>query len=229
MNYTQLPPQVSQHSVPHFDACQFDGRRRRFLQNSSLDFKDFRGSMHTVYPSASQARPFGVPAWSQKDSELRETVVSYLERRLGLSPKYGTILERLARCRAAGKKHAQATKEKLNRWLVEYRNLNKERFSELDESTYGRVFCGALRGLTVAEQLRRTELQLKIMDSEAFLIERGPELVLATAYLAYRMGWNSTSIAERLTLKPPAVRQVLARLNRTHKRLEKDAQPRRAS
>jgi hypothetical protein len=54
------------------------------------------------------------------------------------------------------------------------------------------------------------------VDSEICIAERGPlAIIAAVVYLSYAMNWTSVGVAEELGLRPPFVRQVLNRMNRT--------------
>jgi hypothetical protein len=202
MNFTLCASQPEKHTSPHFDTCQF-GRRGRFLHGSQLCFQDIERMHLLPIADLCKGRKFATPEWALSDEQLREVLVSYLERRLMINRPKGNFKERLARATAAAKERARAAKSECERWVAEYRALSTENFSELP-----------LRGESPADRLRRVEQYIQNLDSEAYLLERAAELVLAIAYYFYRLGWNSSTIAETLSLKSPHVRQILARMNR---------------
>jgi hypothetical protein len=219
MTYTICSPhQVSQQSVPSFDNFQFENNGR-FLRNSGLDFKDFHRGMH-MRPAA-KTRRMPAPAWSSSDQELREIVLRYLESRFYIKNRTGTLQARLARCKAAGKVQAKATKTRCENWITEYRALANKNFCQLSSERYEELFLSALRGEPLENCVRRADLCVKNLDSESYLNERAAELVNAIVYYAYRLNWDSPSISEQLQINPPAIRQILHRVNRTAHRMAK--------
>jgi hypothetical protein len=219
MNYTVCPSQPEQFTDAHFDRYQFDNRSR-LLKGTDLDWRDY-ARMHTLSVGKQQkGRRGAVPAWALRDESTRQVILHYLAGRFGARNSRGNLQQRLEWCSKAGERFAQREKEHTARRIKEYRAISGQQFHELEPEKYERLFYSVLRGETSAEHLKRVELQIQNVDSQAMVSERAPELVLAIAYFAYRLGWNSPSIAEQLGLKPPAVRQILHRLNRSAKRLQ---------
>jgi hypothetical protein len=220
MTYTQFPPQPEQSSTPHFDKFQFDNGRGRFLKGSKLDFRDME-RMH-LFPISNQqkGRRTGIPAWALSNQSLQKVLVHYLSTRFAVKNTKGNLQQRLALCTAAGKKRARKEKQRTEERIREYRAIFGERFHELETERYERLFCSALRGESLAERLKRVELQIHNSDGAAFVSARAAAIAASVCYLAYRLGWPSPSIAEHLDLRAPAVRQILHRLNRAARRLE---------
>jgi len=67
--------------------------------------------------------------------------------------------------------------------------------------------------------LRRLEAQIANIDSDIFLASRLPEIVASVIYAYFRLCWNSVSVAEHLSIKSCAVRQMIYRVGRTAKRI----------
>jgi predicted transcriptional regulator len=213
-----------------FDPHQFYeyGRFLNVRRDGISDFADLPGGisytdlqdMH-VKRVRRPLRRLPTPEWAMRDDLLCEVLVSYLEQRFHIRRKDGSPSERLERCRAAAKQHAKDAKAKLEQWIREYRAISEGRLSEVRERSYARLICGALRGHTLAEQLRRVELQIQNLDSDAFLTERAAEIAAALVYFYHRLGWNSCTVAEQLGLKSPHVRQILFRLARAASQKER--------
>jgi hypothetical protein len=66
------------------------------------------------------------------------------------------------------------------------------------------------------KKLHDLEIQIQNIDTDLVLTDKGhAEMIAAIVYLYYRLGWDSVTVAEQLSLKPPHIRQVLARLHAT--------------
>jgi hypothetical protein len=226
MNFTHCPTQPEQFNSPHFDRYQFAGERGRFLKGAKLDFKD-TGRMHVLRISNEQkGRRTGVPAWALSNQSVREVVLHYLTTRFAVKDTKGSLQQRLASCTTAGKKRARKEKQRNEEQIREYRAIYGQRFHDLEPEKYERLFCSLYKGESVSERLKKVELQILNSESAAFISDRAAAIAVSVCYYAYRMGWPSPSIAEELNLRAPAVRQILHRLNRAARRLEKGWNPR---
>lgn len=224
MAYTLYPSQPEQHNAARFDRFQFADNRGRFLKGAKLDFRDME-RMH-VLPVANEqkGRRTAVPAWALSDQNLRQVLLHYLATRFAVKNTNGTLQQRLAMCTAAGKRRARKEERITEQRIQEYRAISGQRFHELEPERYQRLFCSALKGESLAERLKRVELQIHNSDSSAFVSARAAAIAASVCYLAYKLGWPSPSIAEHLDLRAPAVRQILYRLNRAARRLEMGVQ-----
>jgi hypothetical protein len=175
-----------------FDRFQFDGRRIRAVSTSThISFSDY-GRMHVYRHNVQQDRRLETPAWANNDVELREAVLKFCEKRLYLVHKSEipelTHQERLVRIRETEQIH-------LNRWRKILGKL-RQRYKTEPETTKPSL-----------------DTEIQNADTQCCLLKRGNvAVVLAVIHFYYRLGWNSVAVAQELRLKPPHVRQILARL-----------------
>lgn len=196
-------PRDSQNGLK-FDFHQFYDRARF---KAPLAYSDLQAMNVKRVGDKKPMRRLETPEWSRSDELVREVIVAYLEGRSFQTGKgKGSLLERLEQCRRTAKKHVPAKKKELEDRIERYREL---------------VHTPNTDALT-AKKLRNLEVQIQNLDADIFLCERGPEIVNAVAYLYYRLGWDSVSVAEELRLKPPHVRQILHRMNRTWRRMQQN-------
>jgi len=180
-----------------FDPHQFANRK---IKSSRISFNDM-SRLHVLHVGDKKpGRRLPTPAWAMNDSALREVIVVYLEDRLFVRDRSGTLHERLARCRAAAVAQLPRKREQLRRLIERYRDLS--RLPETPTST-----------------LRRLEGQIANIDSDILLASRLPEIVASVVYGYFRLCWNSVSVAECLSIKPCAVRQMIFRMGRAAKRI----------
>jgi hypothetical protein len=211
MAYTILPSVASRAS---FDLHQF-ARRNKPLQfdfKENLSFKKFKCR-----------RKDEIPEFANSNAGLQEALVKYLEARFRIKPS-GDIKERLERCRKAAQKTAEPTKKLLERAIAQYKALTQGRYHELPPSLYQKVFLNRLRGQSDKKLIESWGRQTCVWDSEYHNISRAPELALSIAYQSLRLGYDSPSVAENLSMRAPAVRQILSRLIRRAVR-KTDARP----
>ena len=182
----------------HFDQHQFQNCGR-FMRNVKLDFRDVQ-RMHILRADGTKPkRKTPTPEWTARAELTQKVIVAYLENRLFLDDCSGSLPERLARCRAKAESRLPEKRARLQRWIDEYRQLSRSPKAD-------------------PADLRRLEQQISTTDTEIFVSAKLPEIVASTVYLFYRLGFDSCSVGESLGLKPPHIRQILARLNRTARR-----------
>jgi hypothetical protein len=214
---------------PQYDAHQFQNHGR-FLKNSGLSFNDFE-RMHVQRAGDTQPeRRLPTPEWALRDELTQLVLVVYLEERFYTTRhRTGTLLQRLAQCRAAANAYLPGKRETLEGWIKDYRTICAAGFAELSDEEAQAKFAGLsenggqaaltpeiARGALKAKKLLDLERQISNLDTDVWLGERGyAETVAAIIYLYYRMNWNSPSVAEHLSLRPPHIRQVLFRLNQS--------------
>lgn len=225
---------------PHFDKWAFDGRRARAIavdfgphgtvrSSTGIAFGDFT-QMHVQRHERVQDRRLPTPKWAVRDEYLRELVVTYLEERFYVRQMEAEpLLERLRVARNAAELYAPRKRELLDDWLEDYHTLathgqlNLPDDEVIDTFTSLKHIGGQLpinaeiaRAYLTRKKLRDLEIQIQNIDTDLVLTDRGhAEMIVAIVYLYYRLGWDSVTVAEQLQLKPPHVRQVLARLHST--------------
>lgn len=176
---------------PRFDLHQFDRKYRAVSTKSRIAFSDYE-RMHTTRRSVERARRLDTPSWASNDKELRDVVLRYCERRFYLRSR-GKINEvsplsveqRLARIREKELKWADTAK------LILCRMIARQKTEPSD----------------------KLDIQIQNIDSQILIARRGAAAIaVAIVYLYYRLGWDSPEIAQKLGIRPPLVRQTLARL-----------------
>lgn len=183
------------NTQPQYDQHQFVRVRTRAVEahvtadgfeTTGISFQDY-DRMHRV-STGSAPRRNGIPEWANSDESLRERVLDMLERRLYLRSHKGmTNAQRLERIDATAKAGIPALKEAL-----------AERVRRYSEAPTPRL-----------------EIQIQNFDSDIVLRQRGiASVMIAVVYKSYRLGWNSTQVANDLLIKAPTIRLWLWRLNR---------------
>jgi hypothetical protein len=177
-----------------FDKHQFNKRAQMSSETSRLSFSDISG-MHVESREAAVFRRNAIPEFGLNNELLRRVLVNYLECRFFITPKPGDDLPtRLAKAEKAAKAQLPAKKAVLERLLRRY----------------------------AVKKSYRLETEIQAIDTDIVMTTRGcAELVASVAYYSYALGQNSVQVAEQLQLKPPHVRQLLLRLNKTWKLMQK--------
>jgi len=149
--------------------------------------------MHIHRRERVQERRLPTPPWVNNNEVLREEVLKAVEKRYYIGPGNRdhvpgqTSQERFARIRQIERMH-------LKRWLVVLQRL-RERYR------------------TEPEETRPEATQLQNVDTQCCLMQRGiVAITAAVVYFYYHLGYSSVEVAQELHLKPPHVRQILARL-----------------
>ena len=191
---------MSTWQPPRFDKHQFAGRRTRAVsarytpegwETPGIAFADYQ-SMHVARRGAQQERRLDTPSWATNDKELREVVLRFCERRFYLRHRHNrnevsplTNEQRLAAVREKELKWAETCKSNLHSLIARQK---------------------------AGEDVHDMEIQN--IDSQILMARRGnAAIATAIVYLYYRLGWDSPEVAQELGIKPPLVRQVLARLD----------------
>jgi hypothetical protein len=183
-----------------FDSHQF-ADRKKFLSGSQLSYSDTQRLHVLRVGDRKPVRRTPTPAWAMNDESLREVLAAYLEGRLFIHDRCGTLQERLARCRAAAESQLPRKRAKLQEMVDAYRDL-----ARLPE--------------TKPSALRLLERQIMNIDTDIFLAAKLPEVACSIVYLYHRLCWNSCSVAEHLGVKPSHVRQFLYRIGRAAQKME---------
>lgn len=141
------------------------------------------------------------PEWTHNDDTFRQVVLACLEDRVYIAPQPDkTYDERLAAVRKRAQVYADGYLPKLKALLQAHRKASAARRDAL-------------------------AIQIQNLDTQIVTAARLVENVCAVAYLSYRLGYKSPEIAAQLGLKPPNVRIIRYRLNRTWQRLVKGKRP----
>ncbi len=177
---------------PHFDNHQFAGRRQKAVSSETgIAFSDY-GRMHVMRRARTQERRLPTPSWAVNDTELREVLLKFCERRFCLtgSRKISGLTneQRLARIREMEQMKVKSLAPHLKAMIERYKTEPEEKRAEL-------------------------ETQIGDMDTQILIARRGnASIANLVVYYYYRLGWDSVTTAEEIGIKSPHVRQILARL-----------------
>lgn len=182
---------------PRFDLYQFARGSRPDFAGSGIDTRDVSrevGSLQIMRRPLQQERRLETPPWVNNNELLREEVLKAVEKRLYLDERFRNYIpgqtqqERFARIR-------QVERMWLKRWFETLRGL-RERYKTEPAKTKSEL-----------------EIQIQNVDTQCCLLKRGNvAITVAVVHFYYRLGYNSAEVAQELHLKPPHVRQILARL-----------------
>jgi len=165
-------------------------------------------------------RKLPTPDWVQSPEQIRQTVLTYVERRLQLRTGYGestsrtipvdwTVAQRLEHIEIASKIRIEEQTGILARLI----NLHQE----WERDGVPKVMVA------------RLERVIQNWDGDLSFVQRGPvSLALSIAYQFHRCGDNSVQVAEKLKLKPTHIRQVLLKLERANREVLGILKPSRA-
>lgn len=223
--------------TPRFDKFQFAGRRAKATSaDSGLAFSDFE-RMHVHRRERTAERRLCTPKWALFDPWLQELLVTYLEQRFYLeADRNATLIERRNAAAAAAERSAPAKQKWMHEQIRNYKGIAElglfrdpktgELVNLTDDEVLDRcadqckgqqvMYADFGRAWLSKKSLHDLEIQIQNVDTDLVLTARGhAEMIGAVVYLFYRLGWDSVGVAEQLGLKPPHVRQVLARLHAT--------------
>jgi hypothetical protein len=218
---------------PSFDKHAWEGKRSHAVSSTTgIAFSDFM-RMHVSRRETVQDRRLPTPPWSIRDEWLQQLLVIYLEKRFYVQPVdyTATLRQRMETARLAAEHRAPAKMEDLNNWIDDHHKITMygytpEKYSD-DEAIAlfislkhigGQLPISAdyARDYLANKRLHDLAIQIQNIDTDLVLTKKGHAgIVAAIIYLFYRMGYDSVEVAELLGLKPPHVRQVLARLHST--------------
>jgi hypothetical protein len=177
-----------------FDPHQFLRRTKAVTAETGIAFSDYE-KMHIERHSTKvwRRRPEKI-AWAFNDTLLKNTILTFLERRYFV-PQLPDLTdeERIARIEAHAKWRETSRQIHLNDRLDAYKKAKDED--------------------APAKRLKELEIEAQNADSRLRFDRRPVELVTSIVYLSYRLGFDSTQVAEQLGILPPHVRIVLMRLN----------------
>jgi hypothetical protein len=221
---------------PRYDKHQFAGKRTKAVSarktktgwdTTGIAFGDFQ-NMHVARRENVQERRLCTPKWAVRDEWLRELLVVYLEERFYVrGSQLLTLGERLQRARDAAIADAPKKREHVHRMVHDQAVLARTRNADMTDEkayqTWAEMHDGQqtfdpsyAREWIAKKRLYDLDIQIQNLDTDLCLTARGhAEVIASIVYLYYRLGWDSVAVAEQLQLKPPHVRQVLARLHAT--------------
>ena len=144
-----------------------------------------------------------VPAWALNDSQTALVIVRYLERssQCVFLPGKGSLQKRMHAAQGALEKRIPALTAVIDSLCGRYVQL---------KSNGGHK-----------KELRMLEQEIESYDSRVRMIQDGPAYLAAVISYRYRVGMNSSEIAQALGyLKPPHIRHLLYRLNKIARDIE---------
>ena len=151
---------------------------------------DFTDYARSMHTTHSKPRHAGrKPApWAFCDTTLRELLLTYLEHRFYLRPEPGDSLD--------------------------------TRLERIEAAAKAQYALTAARLQKYVRAYRDADaVQVQNHDTRLVMTQRGhAEIIAALVYLYYRVGFTSADCADALGLKPPHVRQILARMAHTWER-----------
>ena len=184
-------PKFDQHQFSHKARAVNATKTREGWDTSGLSFADYQ-SCH-VHRKAQATRRLPTPQWTKTMESLRAVVLNYNEVRFYIRTHLGTDQERIERIQKRAEASLPSHQENLKRLLAKYHEL---------------VSSGK------TEEAAKLAIQVQGIDSQIMVIKRGVvAITTAIAYLYYRLGWDSVTVAEQLRLKSPHVRATLKRMN----------------
>jgi hypothetical protein len=161
--------------------------------STGLSHDDYAG-MH-VQNRGTAERRLAAPTWAFNDSQLRELLVHFIERRAGFrNPRSGTHAERLARAKARLASRVPRMTTTLTDLCREYVAVKKR-----DRD---------------ARRRRLLEIEIENLDTQLRFIKKPEAIVAGVVFHYYRRGADSVETGLCLGMKPPHVRMILWRLNR---------------
>jgi hypothetical protein len=185
--------------LPRFDKHQFFKFARPVSQESLLSFDDYR-SMSVEVQTLFFGREIAAPSWAVNYSELREVLARYFELRANIHiPRSGTAAERLD---FAQKRIIERVPTLFVELDIRCRKYVDEKNSSAD-----------------SDRLRQLERDIKRLDSQILMAQRGPATVVAIIQRFYRLGHKASAVAHDLGLSHEGVRQICHRLGKVAEQL----------
>jgi hypothetical protein len=171
------------------------------VSSPGIAFEDYR-SMSTQVHKQSGERRLPTPIWSLSDELLRKTLVAYMESRAGFrTPQTGTEQERLERAQQKISETRPEHIATLKRLCAEFVTLKQS--AEPD----------AYRLKKLQEQIANIDTVIRLLDGNI------AATVVGCVHAYYRRAIDSVATAAEFSMRPPHVRQLFWRLNRTWDRL----------
>lgn len=196
-----------------FDPYAFAGRRAHPVHvafiagepesTTGIAFEDY-SRMRQIAGATPAFRHRPAPSWARNNSQLRELIVHFMERRAGYrEPQAGTHVERLARAKAKLAAKVPRLTEVLTNLCHEYVQLKKQDPASL--------------------RIRTLEIEIENYDSQLILNKRAEAVIAGVVYRSYCVGENSVEVGKAVGIKPPHVRALLHRLHQTWNKMPERA------
>ncbi len=192
------------HEVPISAHVEADGE----IVSNGIAFEDYTRMQTSTARHGRRSLCRGIPEWTRNQSTVRAVLVAYFEAR-AFSKKQrlsttGTEAERLkTACDHLRAKLPAKLKvmDELCNELVASKNVDGDRQRVLRRSIE-----------TLDTDLRLTQ-------------ENAPAVILGMLYQAYNVGQDSVGVGAMFGFKPPHVRAILHRLNKTYKQMTPQQDP----
>lgn len=187
----------------HFEA---DGE----VVSTGIDFSDFsRMRVQTRGTGIYRQKP--TPEYALNHDSMRRLLVRFMEARAfskkqiaaGMRGSDATRLRRAHEALLADVPRLEALATKLCQEYIESKNYGARK-----------------------EWLKQAEIEIEGTDTQIILAKRLPEIIVGVIWRSYSLCEDSVAVGKALGLKPPATRQLLHRLSKVWKQMQKeDAAP----
>lgn len=195
--------------------------------STGISYDDYRGMGLTKSKHTAERR-LPTPDWAINDPMFRRLIVKFMEDRAGFRRKQkGRLKKRLQRAQARIISRRPDMIEVLDRMCKLY--VHVKEYGALPHATQEEInaLAAQITGTRTAsmyddhnkfivdsKRLRDLEIEIEGLDTYLRITEHGGAgFVVAIVYLYYRVGMDSVAVGLELGLKPPHVRQTLARLH----------------
>jgi hypothetical protein len=204
---------LSKNVEPHFDNFQFE---RCFQQqpvgaSTRIAYEDYV-RMQTHRKKVSGERQSKAPVWAVHDKLLRQLIVEYVEHRV-FTKKYRERNPDMFKGSPA---------QRLNFAEREFRvRKNPELLRTLDKLCWEYVELRTAPNEPDRARLELLESEIRNVDTSLRFNEHPGAYASAIVFLYWRVGMDSPAVGAELGLNPVHVRQVLCRLGRVWKQMNK--------
>jgi hypothetical protein len=195
--------------------------------STGIDYGDYK-SMGLTKRQHTAERRLPTPDWAVNNPMLRQLIVKFMEDRAGFRRQQkGRLKKRLARAQAKIVSRRPDMLIVLERMCKLYRDVKL--YGALPHATQQEInaLAAKITGTRTAsmydehnkfivdsKRLRDLEIEIEGLDTYLRITEHGGAgFIVAIVYLYYRVGMDSVAVGLELGLKPPHVRQTLARLH----------------
>lgn len=149
--------------------------------------------MHVYRREKGRLRRGPSPEWAQNNEQTTELILKFLEARF------------YTKCEGSNAERRQQVEKAAASCLPQMRQALADHVLR---------YNAAVKSGATEKELETIAIEIQNQDTQIVLTERGvPAILSAVVYCYYRLGWDSTAIAEEFGVKPPMVRIWLYRLN----------------
>jgi hypothetical protein len=199
-------------SLLNFDRHQFAGRRSQpvhaehiagEIETTGVSYEDY-SRMHTFGRAKAVHRYKPIPFWVYNKAQLAELIVHYMESRSGCkTPQDGTLVQRLERAKTRLASSAPRLTDLMTRLCREYVAAKKQD--------------------PVSPRVRELAVEIANLDTQLLFIHKAEVMVAGVIWRSYNLGENSVEVGLAMGLRPPHVRAILHKLNRTWNKMPERA------